>query len=232
VNPDPWAVGLDDLVGFLARPGWKRETRKSVRATVRAFYKWAVTTGRLSENPARGLPPLRAHRGLPRPTPDDVLAVALARGDARDRAMILLAALAGLRCFEIATLRDECITEAELRIVGKGGKERVIPLHPVLRAALDEAARYRVRFFRTVDCDAGWVFPGKCGHLLPNEVSRRLGELLGPGYTAHGLRHRFATLAYAVERDRLAVQRLLGHSKPETTTRVRRRAAGGDAAGG
>jgi site-specific recombinase XerD len=52
----------------------------------------------------------------------------------------------------------------------------------------------------------------------PN-VSKLLSRALGAGWTAHQLRHRFASTAYAAERDLRAVQELLGHSKPETTAR-------------
>ena len=48
-------------------------------------------------------------------------------------------------------------------------------------------------------------------------LGKLVSEALGPGYTAHMLRHRFASLAYAVERDLRAVQELLGHAKIETT---------------
>ena len=66
----------------------------------------------------------------------------------------------------------------------------------------------------------GWLFPGQVdGHLSPDYVGTLLRRLLGRGYSAHTLRHRFASRAYAGTRDLLAVQNLLGHSKPETTQR-------------
>ena len=65
----------------------------------------------------------------------------------------------------------------------------------------------------------GYLFPST---QHPGPITAvRMGEIVGgclpPGWTCHTLRHRFATAAYAVERDLRAVQDLLGHAKPETT---------------
>ena len=66
----------------------------------------------------------------------------------------------------------------------------------------------------------GWVFPSPHGgHLGADRVGKILARALGAGYSAHTLRHRFASRAYTAQRDLRAVQELLGHSKPETTAR-------------
>jgi integrase len=66
----------------------------------------------------------------------------------------------------------------------------------------------------------GYLFPGRYGAgLSADVVGRTLSRLLGPGWSGHTIRHRFASSAYAAERDLRAVQELLGHSKPETTAR-------------
>lgn len=65
---------------------------------------------------------------------------------------------------------------------------------------------------------SGWAFPGRdAGHLSPGYVGKLVAAALPGGWTAHTLRHRFATNAYAGTHDLLAVQELLGHSRPETT---------------
>lgn len=121
--------------------------------------------------------------------------------------MLLLAAYAGLRRAEIAAVHTRDIQDGCLRVTGKGGRTRVIPLHPEIERAL-------------TGIDDGYIFPGKDrGHLSAGHVGKILQRQLGSGWTAHTLRHRFATKAYAVNRDLFAVQQLLGHSKPETTMR-------------
>jgi integrase len=202
----PLEVTEDDLLRYLAANTWKPETRKSVRASLCGFYGWAVKTRRLSVDPSRNLPSVTVPQGEPHPTPDRNAHAALAADDSDLRLMVMLAAYAGLRRAEIATLHSRNIVGDVLRVTGKGGKERDIPAHPDLLAAL--AGR------------EGYIFPGKIdGHLSPDWVGKRLKRALGEGWTAHSLRHRFATRAYAGERDLLTVQQLLGHSSVATTQR-------------
>ena len=74
---------------------------------------------------------------------------------------------------------------------------------------------------QTVPAADGWLFPARDGerHLQPKWIGVLIGRALGPGWTTHTVRHRFATQAYQTQRDLRAVQELLGHSKPETTAR-------------
>jgi integrase/recombinase XerC len=207
----PWSTSVDELTAVLATPGWAPETRKSARSSMRSFYRWGVDTGKTTTDPSRALPRVRVPLGAPRPTPHDVVTRALAAADDRARTMLLLALLAGLRRAEIAAVhRDEMIRSSDrdwsLRVVGKGGKVRVLPLHPVLA--------------ETMFHKSGYLFPGNDhGHLSPDRTGRIIADLLGPGWTAHTLRHRFSTEAYATHHDLFAVQALLGHARPETTAR-------------
>lgn len=209
---DPWSLTVDDLTGFLAYEGWAPETRKSARAAVRSFYRWALDTERVTRNPAAKLPAITIPPTIPRPAPESVVVRALAFTDSvRDRVMILLAAAAGLRRAEIAELHTRCRVGDMLRITGKGGRTRTVPIGPHLLELLQAIE---------ADQGAGYYFPGLTqGHLSPGHVGKILKKLLGPDWSAHCLRHRFATKAYAADRDLLAVQQLLGHAKPETTQR-------------
>jgi integrase len=136
----------------------------------------------------------------------------------------MLAAFAGLRVGEIAKLRFADITATHLIVRGKGDKSRIVPLHPDLAADLAgelerrQAGRSGSGF--RYDGNAEWVFPGRAGGPMHHGwASTVLSDVLGDGTTGHQLRHRFATRAYSVDRDLLAVSQLLGHSKPETTAR-------------
>jgi integrase len=203
----PWEVTLEQMTEYLAVHDWAPESRKSVRSSLRGFYHWAEDVGHVDVDPSRKLPTVSVPQGLPHPAPTPVLDDALASADGRTLLMLKLAAYAGLRRAEIAGVHTDDVIGDTLRIKGKGGKVREVPLHSELAEALAGVRR-------------GYVFPGNDnGHLSPDRVGRIMAKVLGSGWTAHSLRHRFATMAYAAERDLLTVQQLLGHSSVATTQR-------------
>lgn len=203
------ALSTDDLIAWLASKEWGTETRRSYRASLRSYYRWAHVAGHIGADPAAALPQIRPRAGLPRPASEQTILKALSRADDRERLMVMLGAQAGLRRAEIAAVHTRDVVEDldgwSLRVKGKGRRERLVPL----RAELARALRSQ---------PDGWVFPSPAGgHLTPAHVGKLMSALLGPGVTSHQLRHRFATKAYAVDHDLFAVQQLLGHAKPETT---------------
>lgn len=228
VGCGPWTVTERHLVDFLAARRWAAETRKGARSVIRGFYDWAAEHGHVEADPARRLPPVRIPATVPKPCPDDVIAAALARAEPHERLMLLLAATAGLRCVEIAKVHRRDIVERQdgvwLHVVGKGQRGRAIPVESPLA---DELAAFAgglsepmPRRYGRDRVGTGYLFPGQSdGHIHPSHVGKLMRDLLGSGWSAHKLRHRFATVAYAESRDLLAVQQLLGHSKPETTQR-------------
>lgn len=226
VLPDPEQVRGEQLVSWLAgHSGWAPETRKSARAALASFFGWAHGQGLLPTDPAAKLPPVRIPRAAPRPAPEVALARALMVASERDALMVRLAAYAGLRRSEIAGLRWCDIGDEDLRVHGKGGRVRMVPMIPGLVATLERERMLRSHgrmgtgWRYVVDPASPYLFPAAGGHLRPDSVGRTLARLLGPGLSGHTLRHRFATRAYAGTRDLRAVQELLGHSSPDTTAR-------------
>lgn len=203
----PWDVTEDQLLAFMAQPSWAPETRKSARSAVRTFYKWAYEARRIDADPSGRLPTVRVPPAPPRPTPDEALEAALEGSEPRVRLMLLLAARGGLRRAEVASLHTSCVEGPALRVRGKGGKTRRVPIHP-------EVAEY------LQGLPEGYVFPGNdCGHLSPDRVGRLMSDALPPGWTAHTLRHRFATKGYAAGKDLFSLQELMGHASSATTKR-------------
>lgn len=201
----------------VAIAGRAAESRRAYACHLRAFFRWAVQTGICAHNPAEVLTLPVVPRHLPRPIEEDDLAVALAAARPKMRAMITLAGWAGLRCIEIAGLdwsdvRREPDDSAFLHIRhGKGAKERRVEVGQVVIRALQAYGMKR----------RGPVFMGLDGRPIdPKSVSRSINRFLsnnGIEATAHQLRHRYGTLAYAVSRDLRMVQEMLGHSSPQTT---------------
>lgn len=209
----PWAVDGPMLLSWAGGQSWARETRRSVRTSVRGFYGWAVRAGHVEGNPADVLPAVTPGPARPRPAPEIVYREALGRAGGDDRSVLILrlAAEAGLRRAEIAGISSGDVVAdllgSSLLVHGKGGRQRVVPLSADLTRLL--AAR-----------GPGWAFPGDDGgHLSPRWVGKLATRLLPGDWTLHTLRHRFATRAYGQDRDVLAVQTLLGHASPVTTRR-------------
>lgn len=205
-HPDPWCVTHRDLIAHQSNDSWSLATKRSELVTMRSFFRWAELEHRnIREDPSMRLPKISVPRGRPRPTPAAIVRQALARADDRGRLMLMLGAHAGLRRSEIAKVHSRDVSDGMLRVTGKGGKTRTIPLSAALEAAVEATGD-------------GYLFPGQVdGHVSADRVAQILTDLLGDGWTAHTLRHAFATKAYAVDRDLLAVQELLGHSSPQTT---------------
>jgi integrase len=202
----PEGLDVDDLAAVLRRSTWGPEARKSARASIRGFYGWLAMTGRIAVDPSLYLPSIRVPRAVPRPVPVQTFADAVAAASSRVRLILQLARFGGLRRGEVAQVHsDDVGADGWLTIHGKGGHIRRVPLHPVLLAQLRAAP-------------AGWLFPSPYGaHLTADHVGVLASDALPPGWTLHTCRHRAGTDWYAVNRDILAVQQLLGHAKVSTT---------------
>lgn len=209
----PWDVTLDDLLDWFAARPMSAASRRTLQSSVRAFYAWAVESGHLDHDPARTLPAIRQSPPSPHPVAEVSVRAAIAAADPRERLMIRMGAELGMRRAEIAQARTSDLFDRgghwSLLVHGKGSRDRVLPLPDGLAATIRAMP-------------AGYLFPSDAsptGHLSPATVGKLLGRLLPDGVSAHALRHRFATRAYALDRDIFAVQRLLGHASPETTQR-------------
>lgn len=178
------------------------------------------------------LPRLRGPRikkGLPRPvTPDDAVNLAeLVKGSAaedwigsRDRAVLLLMYGAGLRIAEVLSLTGSDLPLGEtLTVMGKGQKQRVVPLLPILRAAV---ADYVERCPWPLSKDESLFRGAKGGPLGQGMVQKAMARarvLLGLPATAtpHALRHSFATHLLGAGADLRSLQELLGHASLGST---------------
>ena len=177
------------------------------------FYRWAIRARHLTSDPTADIQTPRTSRRLPRPIPDAELAEAVDLADRPMKAMLLLGALAGLRCMEIAGLRsdDVDLTAGTMRVIGKGDKERVVPVHPDIQVALEALPMP----------DRGPIFRSSTGtrvsaDYVSHVVSRFLHET-GSESSAHALRHRCLTDVYRATLDLRLTQEIAGHSSPATT---------------
>lgn len=204
----------EDVQRFIDAKHVGARTRYTWISAISCFSRWAVQTGHLPHDPTLGITRPKLRRTLPRPIADEDLAVAISMADPQMRCWLILAAYAGLRCAEIAVLcRDDILTADELlRVVGKGGKERLVPMHPLVLEAL--AAWPKPRQNRPLfQRPAGGAWPPA---LLSRTASVYLHDI-GIDATMHQLRHWFATNTLRRSGNLRTVQGLLGHSSPTTT---------------
>ncbi|HEV7615270.1 MAG TPA: tyrosine recombinase XerC [Solirubrobacterales bacterium] len=199
-------------------------------AAIRGLYNFLVRTEWAGQNPAELVSSPKRGEKLPKVLTTtqmrSLLEVIPARTplELRDRAMLELAYSCGLRCEEIVNLdRGAMDFESEqLRVLGKGQKERILPVgepaQKALRSYLD-----RGRHALASDPGEPALFLSKSGRRLSNsDVTRRLGlwtreAAMAAGVSPHSLRHSFATHLLEGGADLRTIQELLGHASISTT---------------
>ncbi len=234
----PQDVAADNLARYqleLSRRDLKPASQDLYLRTVRGFLKWLECTHRIFASPARGLPMVRGVSPLqPVPSEADVTRL-LAQPDTatplgiRDRALLETAYGTGARREELTTLRlpDVDLTGGTLRIRGKGGSERMVPLG---REARHWLARYlaeiRPNLPEAADNSALWLdgLGEPLGYGGLREVIRRhalRAELTVP-VTPHSLRRACATHMLQRGAHPAQIQQLLGHANLESLDRYLR----------
>ncbi len=217
--PDAAIITPQGVDRFLTAAAWAKATRANYHGAIRAWCKWLIITGRRADDPTLTATTPKVKKGRPRPVADEHLTILLGtRMYKRTRAMILLAAYAGLRVSEIAAIKGDDVDTVTntIIVIGKSDKQRQIPLHPILK---DLAAIMPRR---------GWWFPtyvGNTKHLaggpmLGNSVSSSISNVMDragiPG-TPHALRHWFGTALREAGVDSLVIKELMGHESLATT---------------
>lgn len=214
IGKPPFDVTLTDLATWVASHKWSPVTYSSVRAGLVGFYEWAVRVGRIGKSPAHDLPKPRFRSGKPTPVPEEGYAASLADAGPDVRMMLRLAGDLGMRRGEVCKVhRDDLALTPQgwlLTIIGKGDKERVIPVP-------DRLADILIHHIDTHGAD-GWAFPSPGGgHLTDHWVGTLCSRALPDGYTLHKLRHRALTRTYETTKDILLTAKLAGHSSVATT---------------
>jgi integrase/recombinase XerC/integrase/recombinase XerD len=199
-------------------------------AAVRGLFGYLVRTEKVGANPAELVSSPKRSEKLPQVLTTEQMRALLERIPAqtplelRDRAMLELAYSCGLRCEEIVNLDEGSLdfeTE-QLRVLGKGSKERLLPVGEPAQRAL---RRYldKGRHALAVDKREKALFLSKSGRRLSNsDITRRLGlwtreAALAAGVSPHSLRHSFATHLLEGGADLRTIQELLGHASISTT---------------
>jgi integrase/recombinase XerC len=197
-------------------------------AAIRSFYKFLAREGVLENAAPRAVRTPKIKRGLPRPLSEtDAFRVLDEAGGhdvewlgARDAALLTLLYGAGLRVSEALSLRRGDVPLGEtLTILGKGRKERVVPVLPLLKSAIDD---YAAKIPFTGPPSAPLFLSRRGRAMSPREAQSLMQRLRGrlglpERATPHALRHSFATHLLQGGGDLRSVQELLGHASLSTT---------------
>lgn len=227
------AVNREQLFAYLAwRNAEGRSSRSNARflSSVRRFYRYQLRERRMQEDPTAQLESPRLGRPLPKSLTESEVEALLAAPDVstplglRDRCMLEALYAAGLRVSELVGLTEDQVNlqRGLVRIIGKGNKERLVPLGEEAVNWLEQYEREgRPELLKGVVTDS--VFPGRGGRPLTRQAfwyrikhyAREAG-ITSP-LSPHTLRHAFATHLLNHGADLRVVQMLLGHSDLSTT---------------
>ena len=224
-------AALFDYLAWRTRSGYSPRSNARLLSALRAFFALRVRRGDRSDDPTALLEPPRLPRSLPKALAESEIEALLAAPDVatatglRDRAMLELMYAAGLRVSELVNLPATAVNlrQGVLRVAGKGGRERLVPLG-------EEAQHWLERYLaQSRPPLAGKralasLFLSDKGETPSRQqfwqLVKRLAAAAGIGphrISPHGLRHSFATHLLNHGADLRALQMLLGHSSLSTT---------------
>lgn len=223
----------DDLLAYLAarvKEGARPRSTARLLSSVRRYYRYLVREGRREDDPSARIDAPRLGRPLPRSLSECEVEALLAAPDVRtviglrDRTMLEVLYAGGLRVSELVSLQIGQINlrQGVVRVIGKGSKERLVPLGEEALVWLERYVREaRPDLLRGQTGDA--LFPGRSGgHITRQAFWHRIKQYarianITTELSPHTLRHAFATHLINHGADLRVVQMLLGHSDLSTT---------------
>ncbi|MBR5951021.1 MAG: tyrosine-type recombinase/integrase [Actinomycetaceae bacterium] len=212
MNASPLLIGSRDIATWLARRP-SAITKWSYYTNLNAFFRWLTLHDYRKDNPLSVLPKPKRPKYQPRPVAPEAIVRVLEKPRLypSTRAYILLATFAGLRVHEIAKIHgnDYNSSNHSLIVEGKGGNQKLIPLHSDLRNMCLSMPQ------------ASWWFSSPTGgHVTGKAVSSAIKnafKAVGVDMKPHQLRHSFATQLFHNGADIRVVQELMRHENIQTT---------------
>lgn len=222
-----------DLLGYLQQrveQGAKPRSSARLLSSIRRFYRYLVRERLLSEDPSARIDAPKLGRSLPKSLTEEEVEALLAAPDSatilgmRDRTMLEVLYASGLRVSELVglTLSQINLQQGLVKVIGKGNKERLVPLG---EEALSWVERYvreaRGLLLGTAQSDV--LFPSRRGSAMTRQAFWQLIKRyalqagISKPLSPHTLRHAFATHLLNHGADLRVVQLLLGHSSLSTT---------------
>ncbi len=209
------------------RDGMKASSLATRLSSLRSFFDFLILRGEMNANPAKGVSAPRKKRPLPKNLDVDEVGQLLEVNEddplsIRDRAMMEMMYGAGLRLAELVSInvKDVSFFSGEIRVVGKGDKERKVPFSGMASEWVGKWMKVRGTLAKS---DEPALFVSKLGvRISHRNVQKRMAEwgqkqAVASHISPHKLRHSFATHVLESSNNLRAVQELLGHENISTT---------------
>lgn len=229
----PGATGdqIQKYLAGLSAGGAKASSIARKTSALRQFYKFLNLEKILLKNPAAALELPKIQKKIPKYLTNEEIELLLSNaGDMRNskriRAMLELLYASGLRVSELCELQTGQILGDKILVRGKGAKERLVPVHPGAKRALDGYLEIRDCFIGKKNSEnSKYVFPssGSSGHITRDgffKMIKKCAVLAGISparVSPHVLRHSFASHLLAGGANLRAIQTMLGHEDIATT---------------
>lgn len=233
---DPVSISAEAIRGYLQwldRRGGKRSSLARKLASIRSFYRFLTRDGLVARNPAEDIRTPKQTKPLPRvltkEEADALMTVPNNRtaGSLRDRALLETLYSTGARVSELVALDLDDLRQSDgiVRLLGKGKKERMVPIGDVAIRAIGEYLSRHPIGSRPAGSPKGYRLPlfrnSRGGRLTTRSVARIVAGhssgLAGGSISPHTLRHSFATHLLDEGADLRAIQEMLGHASLGTT---------------
>jgi len=232
---DPYDPGRDAVQAWFATLHLRGHAPATVSrkiSAVRGFYRYLRKVAAIRHNPWEGIRGPRLEQNLPDFLPvDEMFALQATRKGGttlaiRDRAILELLYAGGFRVSELTGLRwkDLDLRDAQARVLGKGGKERIVPIGSHAISALEAWLQVRPSLLRGGKDPGALFLNARGGALTPRSVARILESAAREAgllrrVHPHAFRHSFATHMLDGGADLRDIQELLGHARLSTTQR-------------
>ncbi len=208
--------------------GLSATARARKLSAIKGLYKYLVIeAGHIDTNPAKDIETPKIKKTLPKHLTLDeskLLLTAEEKPDARVYCMLMLLLNCGIRLSELCGINVTDIKSDQMRVVGKGDKERTVYLNKACIVAIDNYIEERKKIENIIDDNALFISPKTRKRLSGRRIQQiiencfKQAGLEGQGYSVHKLRHTAATLLYRYGgADMLALKEILGHENISTT---------------
>lgn len=230
VTSEPGLVSSEDILGFLkSKTMLSKRSQARLLSSLRSFFDWLVMEGERKDNPCDSVDFPKLGRYLPEVLSVEEVTAVLDSVDLgswtgrRDRAILEVLYGCGLRVSETKELRISNIYLAEgfLRVMGKGSKERIVPLGSLAAKAVEDYLQVRPEAYSQTEEDL--LFLNRFGKALSRvsifNMVKRQAQAAGvhKEISPHTFRHSFATHLIENGADLRVVQEMLGHESILTT---------------